>query len=291
MRVFFIGLSNKIGKQPLSSETLSGGLIDKIIDGLGFDCIKTNLVNFSPLGHDGRLRYPKKEEMDEGFKSLAEELSSSDPYIAVCLGSKVSSYLDGKIQNIISIKHPAHIAVYKRGCLNEYIDMAVQDIKLLAKDIMGQIFFKEAAKIALMATCTHARCGCVVVSDEGHIIGSGYNAPPLGLENQRMCRHEGFNDLKPKYDKTCCVHAEWNAIIDALKNNPDKINGSTLYFMRISEDGGFTDAGKPFCTVCSRLALQSGIRYFGLWDGSPKIYDTKDYNKLSYDFHTKNPCI
>jgi len=79
-----------------------------------------------------------------------------------------------------------------------------------------------------------------------------------------MC-DEGWNlESKPKYDKTCCVHAEWNAILDACKANPGKLEGSTLYFMRIDEEGGFTDAGEPFCTVCSRLALQAGVAYFEL---------------------------
>lgn len=66
---------------------------------------------------------------------------------------------------------------------------------------------------------------------------------------------------------------------DALKNNGDKIKDSTLYFMRIDEDGNFTDAGEPFCTVCGRLALDSGIKYFALWNSSGvKVYDTKEYN-------------
>jgi len=45
-------------------------------------------------------------------------------------------------------------------------------------------------------------------------------------------------------------------------------------------------SGKPYCTVCSRLALDNGIKEFVLWhtDGI-KGYDTKEYNKLSYDFN------
>ena len=147
-------------------------------------------------------------------------------------------------------------------------------------------YFKEAGKVAQSATCHNAKCGSVIVSEDGKIIGRGFNAPPLGDESQRMCDQKGIDkSKKPGYDKTCCVHAEWNAIIDTLSTNAGKIKGSTLYFMRISDDGSFTDAGVPYCTVCSRLALQSGVATFGLWNGGPQMFDTKHYNQISYDFY------
>lgn len=152
---------------------------------------------------------------------------------------------------------------------------------------MRQNYFKLASDVAKDATCTHAKCGSIIVSTDNIIIGRGFNAPPLNDESQRRCSFEPDNNIKPKYDKTCCVHAEWNAIIDALRNFPDKIIGSTLYFMRIDDSSAFTNAGSPFCTVCSRLALQSGIAKFGLWNDGPQIFDTDEYNKISYDFYDK----
>jgi deoxycytidylate deaminase len=132
-------------------------------------------------------------------------------------------------------------------------------------------YFKEAANVAKNATCHKAKCGSVVVAIDGTVIGTGYNAPPLNDESQRTCESAWDLSSKPKYDKTCCVHAEWNAILDACKSYPDKIQGSTLYFMRIDENGDFTQAGEPYCTVCSRLAMQSGIGYFCLWNDGEKI--------------------
>jgi hypothetical protein len=103
---------------------------------------------------------------------------------------------------------------------------------------------------------------------------------------QKYCDVEFDLTLKPKYDKTCCVHAEWNAIFDAMKNSGDGIQGGTLYFMRVDDEGNWTDAGEPYCTVCSRLAMQSGLAYFALWvDDKPKIYTTADYNRQSYEFY------
>lgn len=151
---------------------------------------------------------------------------------------------------------------------------------------MHEKYFKEAAIVAKNATCYRARCGSIVVSKDNMVIGRGFNAPPLNDESQRRCDIECRMDKKPKYDKTCCVHAEWNAIIDALKKYPDEISGSRLYFMRIYGDNSFTNAGEPYCTVCSRLALQSGIAEFGLWDDGPRMIDAKKYNTPSYEFYS-----
>ena len=145
-------------------------------------------------------------------------------------------------------------------------------------------FFEAAQKVAQQATCNRAYCGSVVVAKDGTIIGKGFNAPPNNDESQRMCDVVLDKSIKQNNDKTCCVHAEWNAILDALKSHPSKIEGSTLYFMRVNDDGDFTEAGQPYCTVCSRLALQSGIATFGLWNGGPEMIDTHIYNQKSYEY-------
>ncbi|MDR2063448.1 MAG: hypothetical protein LBQ02_01480 [Candidatus Nomurabacteria bacterium] len=149
--------------------------------------------------------------------------------------------------------------------------------------------FELAAEQARKATCKRARCGSVIITDDTHeVIGVGHNGPPLGDESQRTCEAEWDLGIKPKYDKTCCIHAEWRAIFDVLKTNADKISRATLWFMRVDENGEWTDAGEPFCTVCSRLALESGLANFALWvDGKPKIYTTADYNKASYAYYKK----
>lgn len=152
---------------------------------------------------------------------------------------------------------------------------------------MHEDYFEEARKEAIGARCYRARCGAVIVKD-GKIIGRGSNGPPLDDEAQRMCLLDDLRlDIKSKSDKTCCVHAEWNAILNASSVYPDEMVGSTLYFMRIDETSAVTDAGQPYCTVCSRLALQSGVALFGLWNGAPEMIDTHEYNKKSYDFFKK----
>lgn len=144
-------------------------------------------------------------------------------------------------------------------------------------------YFDIAAKVAREATCTRARCGSIIVKD-GMVIGEGFNSPALNDENQRLCEIPMDTSKRPKYDKTCCVHAEWRAVLDACKSNANKLTGSILYFMRIDEAGNFTDAGDPFCTVCSRLAMEAGIEEFALYnsDGGD-IYTLNEYNLKSYE--------
>jgi deoxycytidylate deaminase len=148
----------------------------------------------------------------------------------------------------------------------------------------NEYFFEQAGKEAEKALCLKAKCGTVIVLN-GEIIGRGYNAPPGDDTTQRRCGEVFGASSKPKSDRTCCVHAEWRAILDAIRNKKD-ISSSTLYFTRVDDSGNLLMSGKPYCTVCSRLALDSGIKYFGLWhEEGIKLYDTKEYNSLSYDFH------
>jgi Cytidine and deoxycytidylate deaminase zinc-binding region len=138
------------------------------------------------------------------------------------------------------------------------------------------------ARLARSAACRRSRCGSVIVS-AGRRIGTGVNAPPAGLVSQQRClrRHElapGF-----KSDTTCCIHAEQRAVMDALRNHADRVPGSRLYFIRLDAAGRPQIAGRPYCTHCSKLALDVRIAEFALWQaGGITIYDTVEYNDLSY---------
>ncbi len=124
-------------------------------------------------------------------------------------------------------------------------------------------WMEKAAEVAKKALCLKAKCGTIIVKDN-EIIGEGYNAPPLDKEENRMC-NEKFNNSLSRHDQTCCMHAEWRAIMDALKRNSEKTKGAKLYFTRVDDAGKIKKSGKPYCTVCSRLALDAGIEKFVLW--------------------------
>lgn len=149
-------------------------------------------------------------------------------------------------------------------------------------------YFELAADIAKSATCLRAKCGSVIVKNSV-VIGEGCNSPALDREDQRLCEADMDTSIKPKYDKTCCIHAEWRAVLDACKTNSDKLAGSVLYFMRVDESGVFTDAGDPFCTVCSRLTMEAGIDEFALYNhNGADIYPLDEYNRKSYEAYVRS---
>lgn len=149
---------------------------------------------------------------------------------------------------------------------------------------MHEKFFEEAVRLGNQAICKRGRGGAVLVLG-GKIIGRGYNAPPKDSGQNRMCHTDYRTSKKPKSDRTCCVHAEWRAILEGIKNKGN-ISGSSIYYAAVDEDGKMLYSKSPYCTVCSRLALDTGIKYFLLWhtDGI-KQYDTEEYNRISYNFH------
>ena len=145
-------------------------------------------------------------------------------------------------------------------------------------------FIEETIKVALNSTCERAKCGSIIVKDN-EIIGQGFNSPANNSESQRRCNNNKDNYNKKITDKTCCIHAEQRAIMDALKNNPSKLKDSRLYFIRLNEKNEKEPAGKPYCTICSKMALDAGIVEFILMHKEGiKVYKTDEYNNLSYNY-------
>lgn len=164
-------------------------------------------------------------------------------------------------------------------------------MKLIQKVQEKQVaiqWMEKAAEVAEKSLCLRSRCGTVIVKDDA-VIGKGYNAPPLDDQKYRVCLNEYQLPQKFKYDRTCCVHAEQRAIMDALKEHQSTLEGADLYFIRIDEHGSREKAGEPYCTVCSRMALDVGISHFVLWhEKGICAYETDEYNRLSYAYTASN---
>ena len=128
-------------------------------------------------------------------------------------------------------------------------------------------YFKLTWKIAQNATCERSKCWCIIVKND-EIIWQWRNTYDFKIT-----------------DKTCCIHAEQRAIMDALRNHPEEIEGADLYFMRLDKDWNMSKAWKPYCTICSKMALDTWIKHFLLrheeWVAQ---YDTEEYNLLSYQY-------
>ncbi len=140
-------------------------------------------------------------------------------------------------------------------------------------------WMEEAAVAARKALCHNTRCGAVIVKDRT-LVGDGYNAPPRDDTKNPVYLAEKTMS-KDMHDS--CVHAEWRAIFTALQKGARVIIGSRLYFVRVDEKGNIKKSGKPYCTHCSRAALDVGIREFVLWhEEGIAVYPTDEYNTLSY---------
>lgn len=149
------------------------------------------------------------------------------------------------------------------------------------KEALGYIGIAYYA--AKKATCKRSQCGSIIVKDL-YIIGVGFNSPPGNLESQRRCGIEKKTYHEKVTDKTCCVHAEARAISDAKERYPRKLKSSRIYFLRL-ENGEAKRSGNPYCTSCSKKALDAGISEFVLWrKEGVSVFDTKEYNDLSYRF-------
>lgn len=152
------------------------------------------------------------------------------------------------------------------------------------QELSFQPFFEILIGEAKKATCTRSKCGSIILKD-GEIIGKWYNSPPNLLDSQRRCGCEKSMYHKKVTDKTCCIHAEQRAIFDALKKNGEKILWSRLYFIRLDEYNTPKRSGKPYCTICSKSALDVGIQEFVLWEEKGFcVYDTQEYNDLSFRY-------
>jgi deoxycytidylate deaminase len=149
-----------------------------------------------------------------------------------------------------------------------------------------QTAINEAIEQAKKSTCLEARCGAIIISN-GKVIGRGFNSPPGNLESQRRCSIDKSEYDEKVTDKTCCIHAEQRAILDAVENYGSKSlrNYSVLYFMRVDNEDNPIPSGEPYCTICSKLALDMGIKNWILQhDDGFYIYDAKEYNDLSFNY-------
>lgn len=145
-----------------------------------------------------------------------------------------------------------------------------------------QPFLEELINEAKKATCNRSKCWAIILKN-GEIIWKWFNSPPLELDSQKRCSYIKDSYNKKVTDKTCCIHAEQRAIFYALKNNWDKIIWSRLYFIRLDQNNNPKISWKPYCTICSKSALDVWISEFVLWEKKWFcVYDTIKYNEISF---------
>lgn len=116
----------------------------------------------------------------------------------------------------------------------------------------------QAFIVAERSTCCSAKRGCVLVDKEGHILSSGYNGAPAGVEHctVKSCLRHGSSSGT---NLTNCrgVHAEQNALIQC--RTPDLVHAA---YITISP-----------CITCMKMFMNSGCQ---------DIFFVGPYKNLSY---------
>ncbi len=111
-------------------------------------------------------------------------------------------------------------------------------------------YFMKIAQITLKrSTCLRRQCGAVLVKDK-HIIATGYNGAPSGVEHcgKVGCLRDQLNVPSGQRSEICrAAHAEENTIIQAALHGVNT-EGSTLYTT-------FTP-----CTHCSKMIINAKIK-------------------------------
>ena len=116
---------------------------------------------------------------------------------------------------------------------------------------INDYYMNIAVQVSLRSTCMRRKVGAVIVKDN-RILSTGYNGAPTGLPNCiddcDRCYRSAHNIPSGKCLDLCfAIHAEQNAIMNALKTGED-LKGAVLYVNTYP------------CSTCFKLTIQSGIR-------------------------------
>ena len=111
-------------------------------------------------------------------------------------------------------------------------------------------FFMSIALVtSLKSKDTNTKVGAVLVDKEQHIIGTGYNGFPRGIDDDALPMDRTGEWTSTKYPYV--VHAELNCILNSIMS----AKGSTMYCTLFP------------CNECAKALIQSGVqRIVYLWD-------------------------
>ena len=125
---------------------------------------------------------------------------------------------------------------------------------------IDEYFLKIASVVAERSTCRRHHVGAVAVKNK-HILSTGYNGAPSGLEDclELGCLRDEMNIPSGTRHEICRgIHAEQNVIIQASLHGVS-LEGSTIY------------ATHTPCILCAKMLANAKIkRYvsFGEYDDS-----------------------
>jgi len=137
---------------------------------------------------------------------------------------------------------------------------------------MNEDFFWNICEEELLkSNCCLIHFGSCLVKD-GVVIGRGHNYA-LNPECATYCIKNKIKNLEVGKNSALCyaIHSEWMTLIDALRNKPNMVKGSTLYIIGRRPDGSLWKSNFFACTICSRLLNYCGVKdlkekkHGGIW--------------------------
>ncbi len=123
-----------------------------------------------------------------------------------------------------------------------------------------EYFMEMAAVTAKRSTCLRRQVGAVIVKDK-HIVATGYNGAPRGLDHCGE-REDGCLRIAKgvpsgeKHELCRALHAEQNAIIQAATLG-QSIEGAVIYITH-----------QP-CVICAKMIINAGISRIVVREGYP----------------------
>jgi dCMP deaminase len=107
-----------------------------------------------------------------------------------------------------------------------------------------QYFMELALATARRSSCLSRQVGAVLVDHQSHVLATGYNGSPRGVENCSdlgVCRRTHLNQGEGLVDQCLAVHAEANALLQC--HDVNKVD--TVY------------VNTSPCQMCTRLLLNT----------------------------------
>lgn len=107
MKIFFVGIHNKPGMEPLDIRTKTGRIVDMMIDDYDpIECVKTNLCDMDYLPADRTIIMAQSIIWCEKYKPEADDR-------IILLGKWVQKNFLYSASHMIRVNHPASIYGHK----------------------------------------------------------------------------------------------------------------------------------------------------------------------------------
>ena len=141
------------------------------------------------------------------------------------------------------------------------------------QDKYNKYFMRIAKEISQLSQCLSRKVGCVIISQLGSLISSGFNGnmphTPHCNETGICIRKQQINQdgtwkFAPAQHLNMClaVHAEQNALMQICKNGGTSTRGASIYCTTFP------------CTPCLKLIVSAGIE---------KVFYNEEYKDEMYE--------